>query len=71
MDTHPLVVKSALTADEYIAFTQLAETRGLSQSAYIRMLIKQAVAMECSRQDATVAGRMRAGNGPDSDLLGI
>ncbi|HWG34683.1 MAG TPA: hypothetical protein VN650_10970 [Gemmatimonadaceae bacterium] len=65
MDTHPLVVKSALTADEYIAFTQLAETKGLSQSAYIRMLIKQAVAMECSQQDRALSGRLRVETGPD------
>jgi hypothetical protein len=45
-----IVIKSSLGASEYIAFTQLAESRGLSQSALVRMLVKEAVGRECSEQ---------------------
>lgn len=41
-----MVVKVGLTADEYIALAQIAEAKGLTQSSYIRMLIKADISRE-------------------------
>ena len=43
-------VKSRLTAEEFLAFTALAESKGLSQSSFIRMHIKESIAVHCAEQ---------------------
>lgn len=65
-----IVIKSSLGASEYIAFTQLAEARGLSQSALVRMLVKEAVARECSEQQFKAVGPEQADSGTWSFTIG-
>ena len=43
-------VKSRLTAEEFVAFNSMAETKGLSQSSLIRMWIKESIATHCAEQ---------------------
>lgn len=38
--THPIVVKTNLTPEEFFALEAMREQDGLSQSAFIRQLIK-------------------------------
>lgn len=44
MNEHDITIKTYLTADEFIAFRNLCTVNGLSNSAYIRHMIKKEIA---------------------------
>lgn len=51
VDEHRKIdVKTRLTAEEYVALMHIADTKGLSQSALIRMWVKEAIAAHCAEQ---------------------
>ena len=48
MSLHTIEVKAALTCEEFVAFKALVEIKGISQSSFIRMHIKEAIAKHCA-----------------------
>ena len=58
-ETHPIVVKTNLTPEEFFALEAMREQDGLSQSAFIRQLIKH---------KARTAAAERQGMGPKEDF---
>lgn len=60
---HPYEVKTRLTAEEFVAFRAVAEDKGISQSSFIRMLVKEAIAKHCAVQTAQSEVTNRPMNG--------
>ena len=47
---HPYQVKTFLNAEEFTALKAIADSEGLTQSGYIRRLVKRSIASHCAEQ---------------------
>lgn len=64
-DMHPYQVKTFLSAEEFTALKAIADSEGLTQSGFIRRLVKRSIAAHCAEQmdKAEVPERPSSGTG--------
>ena len=66
MSLRTIEVKTALTCEEFVAFKALVELKGISQSSFIRMHIKDSIARHCAEQVNNSEDRRPAGKWTDN-----
>lgn len=66
MDLRKFEVKVILSAEEFVACKSIAEAKGLSQSSFIRMHVKEVIARHCAEQATNGIDRESAGNWTDN-----
>ncbi len=66
MSLRTIEVKAALTCEEFVAFKAMVESKGISQSSFVRMYIKESIARHCAEQMNSAEDREPSGNWTDN-----